>query len=108
MEENTKKCSLENHSENRAVLYCYDCKIYMCNKCENHHSELFKNHHQIKLDKFKNINEIFTGICKEKNHPYDLKYEKSPIISLYNFLNNYLYNINISQNDFFLYNNHIL
>ena len=74
MEENTKKCSLENHSENRAVLYCYDCKIYMCNKCENHHSELFKNHHQIKLDKFKNINEIFTGICKEKNHPYDLKY----------------------------------
>ena len=46
----------------------------MCNKCEKHHSELFLRHHQIKLDKNKDINEIFTGLCKEKNHSYELKY----------------------------------
>ena len=39
----------------------------MCNKCKNNHTELFKNHHHTyNLDI--NINDIFTGMCKEKNH----------------------------------------
>ena len=42
----------------------------MCNKCDNFHSSLFKNHHPNNLE---NEEEIFTGICKEKNH-YKLKY----------------------------------
>ena len=35
-------------------------------------SEICKHHHIFKLDK--NINEIFTGFCKEKNHPTKLLY----------------------------------
>ena len=74
MEKNKSKCSLISHKENEAISFCYECKINMCNKCEKHHSELFINHHQYKLEKDKDINEIFTGICKEKNHPHELKY----------------------------------
>ena len=62
------KCSLKKHKEIEANIYCQECNIYMCNKCEKNHSELFENHHQYNLDKNKNINNIFTGFCKEKNH----------------------------------------
>ena len=67
-----KKCSSEKHKDNIAKLYCQECKIYMCNKCENHHSELFPNHHQYNVDK--DLNEIFTGLCKEENHFLQLDY----------------------------------
>ena len=61
-----KKCSLKKHNQNEAIFFCLECKIYMCNKCENYHSELFPNHNKHKLET--NINEIFTGFCKEENH----------------------------------------
>jgi len=64
------KCSLEEHKEINAIKFCPECRIYMCNKCDNHHFSLFKNHHSFDINKG---NEIFTGICKEKNH-YELKY----------------------------------
>ena len=67
----SKKCSLENHKENDSISYCTECKIYMCNKCLKLHSELFLNHHENKLDKEEDINDIFTGICQERNHPYE-------------------------------------
>ena len=38
----------------------------MCNKCEIFHSKLLQNHKTYSLDK--DISEIFTGFCKEKNH----------------------------------------
>jgi len=66
MENLKKKCSLIEHNKNYAISYCQECKIYICNKCENFHSSLFKNHHIYILDK--DISEIFTGFCKEKNH----------------------------------------
>ena len=44
----------------------------MYNKCEKLHSELVKKHHQYKLDK--NLKDIFTGYCKEKNHINELEY----------------------------------
>ena len=44
----------------------------MCNKCLNHHKELFENHHQINLEK--DENDIFIDICKEINHPNKLQY----------------------------------
>ena len=69
-----KKCSLSSHKENDAISFCQECRIYMCNKCEKLHSELFINHNQFKLEKDKDITEIFTGFCKEKNHPIELKY----------------------------------
>ena len=63
------KCSSEIHEKNDAIIFCQECKIYMCNKCEKHNYELFQHHHQYKLEKEK---DIFTGLCKEKNHPYEL------------------------------------
>ena len=67
-----KKCSSKKHEEINALFFCQECKIYMCNKCQNIHLELFQNHHEFKLDK--DINDIFTGFCKEKNHLDKLKY----------------------------------
>jgi len=67
------KCSLKNHLEIKAISYCQECKRYMCNKCDKLHSELFNDdHHQYKLDK--DTTEIFTGLCKEKNHLIELTY----------------------------------
>ena len=66
------KCSLMDHKEINAIIYCQKCKVYMCNKCENYHSKLFNNHDQYNLDK--DIKEIFTGYCKEKNHSNKLEY----------------------------------
>ena len=69
-----KKCSLKQHLEIDAISYCQLCKIYMCNKCVKNHSELFKNHNQIKLEKSSDKSILFTGICEEKNHKDELKY----------------------------------
>ena len=44
----------------------------MCNKCQSHHSELFKSHHSYNLDK--EIDDVFTGLCKENNHSLPLDY----------------------------------
>ena len=44
----------------------------MCNKCLNIHNQLFVNHHQINLKE--NSNDIFSGICQEKNHKMKLEY----------------------------------
>jgi len=66
------KCSRKKHEENKAIFYCPECKIYMCNKCDNHHSELFQDHHQYKLNKDSKL--IFTGFCKEINHLEKLEY----------------------------------
>ena len=61
-----KKCSMINHKEIDCISYCQECKIYMCNKCEKYHQELFINHHKYKVDK--DTLEIFTGLCNEQNH----------------------------------------
>ena len=72
MEDNIRMCSSENHKDIKAVIFCPQCRIYMCNKCEKYHLELFKNHSPLKLDNNKDINNIFTGLCDEKNHLYNL------------------------------------
>ena len=59
-----KKCSLKEHEEIEAIIYCQECKIYMCNKCLNHHSQIFKTHKLYNLDN--NIIKLFSDICKEK------------------------------------------
>ena len=69
--ENQNKCSSEEHKEINAISFCPECNIYMCNKCENLHSSLHKNHQTHKINK--DI-EIFTGYCKEKNHPMKLEF----------------------------------
>ena len=72
MENQIKKCSSKKHLEIDAINYCQECKINLCNKCQNYHSELFENHHLYNINK--NINEIFTGFCKEKGHNNLLRY----------------------------------
>ena len=66
------KCSFKEHLNSNANIYCSYCKIFMCNKCEKHHSELFTNHELFTLNK--DIKEIFTGFCKEENHFDKLEY----------------------------------
>ena len=74
MKEETKYCSLKKHNDIPASSYCQECKIYMCEKCENFHSELFTNHHQFKIKEEENIKEIFTGLCQINNHSIELEY----------------------------------
>ena len=68
------KCSAKKHSENNAICFCYNCKKYLCNKCQNHHSELFEDHQLFNMDKNTNLENIFTGYCKEKNHSNQYEY----------------------------------
>ena len=72
MEILSKKCSSKEHGEIDAVIYCRECQVYICKKCENFHSKLCQNHHTYILDK--NIDDIFTGYCKEKRHNNELEY----------------------------------
>ena len=72
MEKGSKKCSSIEHEEINAISYCFECQVYMCNKCESFHSKLCKNHHWFNLEK--NISEIFTGFCIEGNHMGKLEY----------------------------------
>ena len=65
------KCSSEEHKDINAISFCPECKIYIYNKCENHHSPLHKNHQTYKLNKDE---DIFTGFCKEKNHQNKLEF----------------------------------
>ena len=72
MEIQKKKCSFMEHLNVNANSYCGECKIYMCNKCENHHSNLFLNHEIFNLEKFNE--EIFTGFCNEETHKNKLEF----------------------------------
>ena len=67
-----KKCSSKEHLNNDAKSYCPICKIYMCNKCDNTHSTLCPNHSKYNLEQ--DIRTIFTGYCKNENHPNKLEY----------------------------------
>ena len=66
------KCSSKDDKDIDAISYCGECKIYMCNKCEKYHSKLHQNHQIYNLDK--QIEDIFTGFCKEENHPNKLEF----------------------------------
>ena len=70
---NSKKCSLSEHKGIEAIIYCQECDILMCNKCDNNHSSLFKTHTKYKLDK-NDLKDIFTGFCKEENHKEKLEF----------------------------------
>ena len=72
MDDQIKKCSFKDHKETNAIFYCIQCKVYMCNKCENFHSKLLENHQTFKIEK--DIEDVFLGICKEGNHQIKLEY----------------------------------
>ena len=72
MEFQKHKCSSIDHKDVEAVKYCQKCNVYLCNKCNKFHGNLFQNHHAYPLDK--DLKEIFTGFCKEENHQKELNY----------------------------------
>ena len=72
MEKDSKKCSSQKHKEVNAVSYCEICKVYMCNKCQNLHSELFEQHNVYKIDK--DNQEIPYLYCEEKEHIDKIRY----------------------------------
>ncbi len=70
MEDNKKYYFLPEHSENEAISFCFNCKLFMCNKCEKQYSEGCKNHTKYKIDN-NNQKDKFIGCCLEKNHLND-------------------------------------
>ena len=72
MEIQQKKCSSNKHSNINAITFCYQCQKYLCNKCQNFHSDLYENHIISNIDK--QSNEIFTDICNEENHKIKLEF----------------------------------
>ena len=67
-----QKCSNKKHSEINAINYCPECKIYLCNKCSNSHTDLLESHLIYNLGK--NSEEIFADICNEPNHKIKLEF----------------------------------
>ena len=72
MDNQKKKCSYKDHGKIDANSYCRECKVYMCNKCEQFHSNLCQNHKYFILDK--DFSNIFTGFCNEEKHYNELEY----------------------------------
>ena len=64
--EETKKCSSIKHNDKNAISYCKNCKLYLCNKCHNLHSENYQNHIFYILDK--DSKNIFINECEVENH----------------------------------------
>ena len=46
--------------------------IYICNKCDTFHSNLFQHHTSFKINQ--EFNDIFTGYCKEEKHKNELEF----------------------------------
>ena len=74
MENEKKKCSTSKHANIDAILYCPECKKYICHKCQNFHSEFFEDHIPINLDKNDNGDDLFINICEQKNHNNKLEF----------------------------------
>ena len=64
-----EKCS--NHKEIDAIIYCQECNMNLCNKCKQHHSELFKFHSEEILDKDSNI---LSKYCRDEHHNVEFEY----------------------------------
>ena len=67
-----KKYTNIDHREINAIIFCCECRIYMCNKCEKSHSDLYKNMHENKMIKDINTEDMFSGICNENTHTKEL------------------------------------
>ena len=66
MESHNKKCSLKEHSDISADIYCKKCEKFMCNECEINHSKQFEDHQDFILNE--NLDEIFNEYCQEEKH----------------------------------------
>jgi hypothetical protein len=69
-----EKCSHKNHKDIKAMGYCSDCNIYLCNKCFNVHTDYLEGHKLINLSNKAAKDLIFSGICLEENHGQKFEY----------------------------------
>ena len=71
-----EKCSLKKHIKEEAIIKCRECHRNMCKICYKHHSELFDDHNVkiLETNDNKDLNNLFTGFCKEENHSDNLDY----------------------------------
>ena len=75
MEDKNKTCSKKLHEKIEAIIYCQECKIYMCDKCKQLHSDLFDSHNIINLET--KINDTQNMVIPNgKYEKYDSKFEK--------------------------------
>ena len=68
MENGDIKCSLENHSNKAAKVFCQDCKILMCEECNEKHLGICKLHNYHQLDKISNDK------CKNAKHISEINF----------------------------------
>ena len=54
------KCSSKIHKDINASIYCQECRLYLCKKCQHINEESY-DHHLINLNN--DNNGFFTGIC---------------------------------------------
>ena len=66
MESHNKKCSLKEHSNISASIYCKKCEKFMCNECEINHSNQFNDHNDYIINE--GLDEIFNVYCQEEKH----------------------------------------
>jgi len=71
MENKPSNCSAKDHQEIKAISFCQECRIYMCQNCKKIHLDLY-NHHQLDLND--ENQDMLIGLCKENNHNYNLEY----------------------------------
>ena len=65
----------KSHEKTIAICYCPECQIYLCNKCENSHSQSFSLHKINKINKLgEDLEQIFTGFCGNNEHKNKLEY----------------------------------
>ena len=74
MENKIIKCSSKKHNSIDAINFCQECNIYMCNKCQILHSELFDTDIHKIININKDTGELFTGFCNEEGHKNKLEY----------------------------------
>ena len=68
MENGDIRCSLEKHSNKAAKVFCQDCKILMCEECNETHLDICKLHNYHQLDK------ISTDKCKNAKHISEINF----------------------------------
>ena len=73
MEIQKKCCSFQGHEKIISSIYCINCKVFMCTKCELFHSKLLPNHKIFKTDNM-NIEDIPQELCQQEKHNIEFQY----------------------------------
>ena len=73
MEINIKNCSIKNHQDKEAIIYCIKCERYMCKKCEITHADFFDSQHELYIYDKNNFDKIKNDINIKNLKDDDIK-----------------------------------